>query len=253
MSTSAIGAWTPASQAPVNSANFYNQQGPAKTLAELFQAIQAGNLSNAQSDLATLTQQLSSSQNGSSGQTSGQTGSQTSPLSQLLTTLGTDLGSGNISGAQTALQSFFTSQQSTQESGWSGGHHHHHRSGGTTGTSGGQGSSGTSENGFFQQDLGTLFQSILSGNLSLAQGAYASLTSLETQPASGSGSTGTGTGTGAGTGSSAPSGETNPLQQLLSSLGTSVSSGDIDTARQELLAFFQNRGLGSGVFVTGQA
>ncbi len=115
---------------------------------QLGQDLQAGNLSAAQSDFATL--QNLTSQNSSA--TSAQAFSQ----------LAKDLQSGNLSAAQ---QDFATIQQdfqnqSTQVQAALGHHHHHHGGGGS---------------GEISQLLSQLGTALQSGDLSTAQQAYSSL------------------------------------------------------------------------------
>ena len=97
-------------------AQLSTEQAAAKTLAKLIKDVASGNVGSAKADLATLDKQL-----GSSG-----AGDTNSPLGQLLTALGSDLSSGNVTGAQSAVQTFLTTLQGHVTAGTSGHHHHHH-------------------------------------------------------------------------------------------------------------------------------
>ena len=146
---------------------------------KLGQDLQSGNLTQAQSDFSTLSQELpNGGQFGASSATSatsatGSTAatSSSNPVLQAFQSLGKDLQSGNLSAAQ---QDFAAIQQSAQQAQSSGqahhGHHHHH--------SGGDSSSSTSSpTSTLQQDFTSLGSDLQSGNLSSAQQAYASLQS----------------------------------------------------------------------------
>ena len=121
---------------------------------QLGQDLQAGNLSAAQADFATLAQlnpqvnATSSSQNAS-------------PIAQEFSQLSQDLQSGNLSAAQ---QDYATLQQDFQSQGAQPHHHHHHHGG----------SSSSQSNGISQllQQLG---QDLQSGNLTTAQQTYSTL------------------------------------------------------------------------------
>jgi hypothetical protein len=133
---------------------------------QLGQDLQAGNLTQAQSDFSTLSQNVSGSvQNNSS-------------LAQAFSALGSALQSGNVSAAQKA---YTTLQQDVQQAGM--GHHHHHRH---------AGSSSQSTNSSTESTMGQLFSSLGSaltaGNLSAAQTAYSTLTQDLSQLGLGSGS-----------------------------------------------------------------
>src|SRR5579863_6490019 len=165
---------------------------------KLGQDLQSGNLTQAQSDFATLTQELPNvGQLGAASATSSATSSTTSgassnsnPILQAFQSLGQDLQSGNLTAAQ---QDFATIQQSAQQSQASGqahhGHHHHH-AGGSNGDSASPISS-------LQQDFISLGQDLQSGNLSSAQQVYASLQTDLQQflPSFASGSTSSGSST----------------------------------------------------------
>ncbi len=141
---------------------------------KLGQDLQSGNLTQAQSDFTTLTQELpNGAQFGGGGSTSPTTsgaGLNSNPILQAFQSLGKDLQSGNLTAAQ---QDFATIQQSAQQAQSSGqahhGHHHHHASGAN--------SDATSPVSSLQQDFTSLGQNLQSGNLASAQQAYASLQS----------------------------------------------------------------------------
>jgi outer membrane protein assembly factor BamD (BamD/ComL family) len=124
---------------------------------KLAQDLQAGNLTQARTDFATLQQNAPASQaNGSN------------PLSQAFSALGSDLQSGNLTGAQ---QEFATIQQDIQQGAQQGGqvhHHHHSEQAQNSNTS-------SSQTNSITQLFSTLGQDLQSGNLSTAQQAYASL------------------------------------------------------------------------------
>jgi DNA anti-recombination protein RmuC len=119
---------------------------------QLGQDIQAGNLTQAQSDFSTLSQNFSGSL-----QSNG-------PLSQAFSALGTALQSGNLGAAQKA---YSTLQQDVQQTGL--GHHHHHHTDGSSQTT------NSSAVGALAQLIGSLGSSLQSGNLSSAQTAYSTL------------------------------------------------------------------------------
>jgi hypothetical protein len=164
---------------------------------KLGQDLQSGNLTQAQSDFATLTQELpnggqfgnanASATTRTSATSSTSSTANTNPVLQAFQSLGKDLQSGNLSAAQ---QDFATIQQSAQQAQASGqahhGHHHHH--------AGGSDSSTTFPTSTLQQDFTLLGQDLQSGNLSTAQQAYASLQSDLQQflPSFASGSTSAG-------------------------------------------------------------
>ena len=132
------------------------QQTFQKEFQKLGQDLQAGNLSAAQADFATL-QQNSPSSGASAAQTS-------SPIAQAFGQLGKDLQSGNLAGAQ---QDFSTIQQDVQSQSTQGHHHHHHGGGG--------GGSSTSQQSTLAQEFAQLSQDLQAGNLSAVQQAYSSV------------------------------------------------------------------------------
>jgi len=118
---------------------------------QLGQDLQSGNLTAAQSDFATLTQ---------NGPQSNSTTQRQSPIAQAFSQLSSDLQSGNITAAQ---QDYTTIQQDFQNQAAQGTHRHHHRGGG--------GGNSNEISQLFSQ-LGSALQS---GNITTAQQAYASL------------------------------------------------------------------------------
>jgi outer membrane protein assembly factor BamD (BamD/ComL family) len=122
---------------------------------QLGQDIQSGNISKAQSDFSTLSQNVPGSVQSNS------------PLSQTFSALGSALQSGNVS---TAQQDYATLQQAIQQSGQDHQLHHHHSHAADSSPS----NSSNTEN-----TLSQLFSSIgsdlQSGNLSAAQTAYSPL------------------------------------------------------------------------------
>jgi hypothetical protein len=138
---------------------------------KLGQDLQSGNLTQAQSDFATLTQELPNGQQlaSGSGSTNASGASSSNPILQAFQSLGKDLQSGNLTAAQ---QDFATIQQSAQQAQASGqahhGHHHHHGDG--------SGDANSTSN-TLQQDFTSLGQDLQAGNVTAAQQAYSSLQS----------------------------------------------------------------------------
>src|ERR1700731_1314305 len=122
------------------------------------QDLQSGNLTQAQADFTTLSQQLPSSQQAANSTSAGPT----STLAKAFQTLGQDLQAGNLAASQA---DFAAIQQDTQQkgSGQTHGHHHHHHSGAEP---------AQQTNGTLQQDLTSLGKALQAGNLSSAQQAY---------------------------------------------------------------------------------
>jgi outer membrane protein assembly factor BamD (BamD/ComL family) len=137
---------------------------------QLGQALQSGNLTQAQSDFATLSQNISAA-NQSSGATTPATN--TSPAAQAFAQLGQDLQSGNLQGAQ---QDFTNLQQDVQQSSsqQAGGHHghHHHRAESSQSSSS---ASSTQQANPITAAFTTLAQDLQAGNLSGAQSAFSAL------------------------------------------------------------------------------
>jgi len=125
---------------------------------QLGQDLQSGNLTQAQQDYATLSQNLPGGQAG------------TNPLLQAFAQLGQDLQANNLQAAQ---QDYGTLQQDAQQQaaqvGGHHGHHHHHAE--NTSSS----SSTPQQNNPISQAFQTLAQDLQAGNLSGAQSAFATL------------------------------------------------------------------------------
>lgn len=122
---------------------------------QLGKDLQAGNITQAQSDFSTLSQNLPSSVQTNSS------------LSKDFSALGTALQSGNVSAAQ---QAYTSVQNDIQQTGQSSHHHHHHHGGGS-----GQSGSSNSSNSSLAQLFGSLGSDLQAGNLSAAQTAYTTL------------------------------------------------------------------------------
>ena len=125
------------------------------------QDLQSGNLTQAQADFTTLSQQLPSSQQAANSTTTGPT----STLAKAFQTLGQDLQAGNLAASQA---DFAAIQQDSQQqgSGQTHGHHHHHHGGAEP---------AQQTNGTLQRDLTSLGKALRSGTLSSAQQAYSTL------------------------------------------------------------------------------
>jgi outer membrane protein assembly factor BamD (BamD/ComL family) len=132
-----------------------NQAQPLSTeFQQLGQDLQAGNLTQAQTDFTALQQSLPAGF------------ANNSPLAQEFSALGSDLQAGNLSASQ---QDFANMQQTVQQSAQL--HHHHHHHGG-----GAAPSSTAQQADPITQMLDTLGQDLQSGDLSQAQQAYSALT-----------------------------------------------------------------------------
>jgi outer membrane protein assembly factor BamD (BamD/ComL family) len=151
----------------INSSNVQSKfQQIRQEFKQLGQDLQSGNLTQAQSDFATLQQNLPNQQQTSTGTTTS-TPQSTNPLTQAVAQLGQDLQAGNLTAAQS---DYATIQQDVQQQQGSGQvqHHHHHHHGG------GQGADSNQQN-----NVASLFnqlgQELQSGNVTQAQQTYASL------------------------------------------------------------------------------
>jgi len=120
---------------------------------QLGQDLQAGNITQAQSDFSTLSQNISSPMQTNSS------------VSQAFAALGTALQSGNLAAAQKA---YTTLQQDVQQTGQS--HPHHHHAGGSSQTN------SSSSGSMLSQLFGSLGSALQSGSLSTAKTAYSALT-----------------------------------------------------------------------------
>jgi DNA gyrase inhibitor GyrI len=140
-----------------------NVQQAQQAFQQLGKDLQAGNLSAAQSDFATL-QQLRP-------QTNSTTASQSdNPIAQAFNQLAQDLQSGNLAAAQqdyATIQQDFQTQAAQEGSGPEAqavqGHHHHH------------GGGGDSEASAITEALSQLGEALQTSNLSAAQQAYGTL------------------------------------------------------------------------------
>jgi len=151
----------------LSGSNFFTASSPSalqqkfqqirQEFQQLGQDLQSGNLSQAQSDFATLQQNLPGQP-----QSAATTSQATNPLQQAVAQLAQDLKSGNLTAAQSDIA---TVQQDSQQLG-SGqvGHHHHHHGGGQN-----------SNSGQVQSLFTQLSDELQSGNLSGAQAAYSTL------------------------------------------------------------------------------
>jgi len=143
--------------------NFQQVQSEFKQLG---QDLQAGNLTQAQTDFVTLSQSFASAL-----QTS------TSSVSQTLNTLGQALQSGNLAAAQQAFANLPPNMVGPSAVG----HHHHHHAHGAS-------SSGQQSNSL-SQALSQLGQALQSGSLSAAQQAFSAMQQTWQQFGSNSGLT----------------------------------------------------------------
>jgi hypothetical protein len=137
------------------SSNLFNSesvQSQHQQIVQEFQQLgkdlQSGNLSAAQSDFATLQQDVSQTAAASSTQSA-------NPIAQAFSQLGQDLKSGNLASAQQDYSNIIRDFQKAQTQ------HHHHAAGGQSNP--------------LRQDFDQLGQALQSGNLSAAQQAYSSL------------------------------------------------------------------------------
>jgi outer membrane protein assembly factor BamD (BamD/ComL family) len=151
------------------------QQNPFQQIksefSQLGQDLQSGNLSQAQSDFTTLTQNLSTAFQGGATSTASTTSTtnaaSSNPILQAFSQLGQDLQSGNLQAAQ---QDFTAIQQDAQQAApQAGGHHHHHH------LESSQNSSSSQQTNPLNQAFSQLTQSLQSGNLQGAQQAYSTL------------------------------------------------------------------------------
>lgn len=136
---------------------------------QLGQDLTSGNLTQAQSDFTTLSQNLSSVIKSEATAPNAATGN--NPAVQAFAQLGQDLQSGNLQGAQL---DFTNLQQDVQQNSGQqvGGHHghHHHRAENSQSSS-----SSSSPQSSINQAFSALSQDLQAGNLSGAQSAFAAL------------------------------------------------------------------------------
>jgi hypothetical protein len=201
----------------------------------LVSAIKSGDSTDAASYLARVEQRTPSDANSSS------------PVSVFLASVSTALSNNDIAAAQTALTTFESSFRNRPAppaptapaaSGATG-------TTGATGTAAGSGTSSESGISPLGQDLLNLFSAVGSGNLSDAQSAYDSLTSLLFSSANTSSSATTA----ASSDTSSSSAYTSFLQ-LLSEIGSALSSSKIGSAQTALGNFLTSISSGSLVNAT---
>lgn len=137
---------------------------------QLGQDLQSGNLTQAQSDFATLSQNLSGAGPSAAANTNTAAATSNSPVLQAFAQLGQDLQSRNLQGAQ---QDFTNLQQDLQQisSQQASGHHHHHHHAESSESS----SSSTQQSNPIVQAFSALAQDLQAGNLSGAQSAFSAL------------------------------------------------------------------------------
>ena len=142
-----------------------NYQQVRKEFSQLGQDLQAGNLTQAQTDFVTLSQSMATQL------------SSNSPIAKVINSLGQALQSGNLSAAQQAFANLPPSMV-----GPTAGHHHgHHGSG----------------QGSFVNALDQLGQALQSGNLSAAQQAFSAMQQLWQQMGTNAATPGSTSGSGA--------------------------------------------------------
>jgi len=129
---------------------------------QLGQDLQSGNLSQAQSDFATLQQNAPSTSSATSS---------SNPIVQAFNQLSQNLQAGNLSAAQTDYSNIQQDLQQKAAQGAQGHHHHHH----SMPTESSQNSPTSDPGSAIDQAFGLLGQDLQTGNLQAAQQAYATL------------------------------------------------------------------------------
>lgn len=151
-----------------------NQQNKFQQIQSEFQQLgtdlQSGNLSGAQSDFATLSQNLAGLTQAASSAATATTGTPSNSLVQAFSQLGQDLQSGNLTGAQTDYTNIEQDAQQSLSQQVSGHHHHHHAE-----SSQNSSSSSSQLTSAIDQAFGQLEQTLQSGNLQGAQSAFSAL------------------------------------------------------------------------------
>ena len=147
--------------------NSQNQKSPFQQIGSEFQQLaqdlQAGNLSQAQTDFTTLSQNLPGlNQVATTPDTAN-----SNPVAQAFTQLGKDLQSGNLQGAEQDFTALL--QDAQQAAPQVEGHRHHHHAQSP------QSSSSNPQSNPIVQAFSTLAQDLQAGNLSGAQSAFATL------------------------------------------------------------------------------
>jgi outer membrane protein assembly factor BamD (BamD/ComL family) len=127
------------------------------------QDLRSGNLKQAQSDFATLQQNLPNQ-----GQSTASTTQSANPLSQAVTQLGQDLQSGNLTAAQSDFATLQQDIQQQQSTGQAAHHHRHHR------VSSSQDSDSSQQSGISSL-FSQLGQELQTGNVTQAQQTYSTL------------------------------------------------------------------------------
>ena len=189
-----------------------NQNSFDTALSNLISAIQSGDTTSAEKYLAQV-QQLTPANADSN-----------SPLGQFISSVSSALDSNDISAAQTALTTLESQPAPSNVQG--------------PPPPSDSSSSTTSE---YIQDIVSLFSAISSGDLSGAQSAYDSLTSLMQSNAASSTTSSTDT----STSSSSSTSDGAALASLLQQIGTALSSGDISSAQTSLDSFLKSLSTGS--------
>lgn len=139
---------------------------------QLGQDLQSGNLTQAQSDFATLAQNLPSASQITAANTNAAATTSNNPLLQAFAQLGQDLQSGNLQAAQqdyTNIEQDAQQQSSNQQVQGHHGHHHHHAE------SSQSSSSSSQQSNPINQAFSALAQDLQAGNLSGAQSAFSAL------------------------------------------------------------------------------
>lgn len=151
-------------------------------LSQLGADLQSGNLTQAQSDFATLAQNFPGAESANSAASS-TTGAASNSLSQSFTQLGKDLQTGNVSGAK---QDYATIQQELRERIAQAASHHRHHHGSSS-----ESASSTPQTNPIAQAFSQLATDLQSGNLQASQSDFAALQSALQQFGSSAASTGT--------------------------------------------------------------
>jgi outer membrane protein assembly factor BamD (BamD/ComL family) len=155
-----------ATQNPQSTQNTPSKFQQIKTeFQQLGQDLRSGNLKQAQSDFATLSQNLQ----GANQSTATSASSGNNAVAQAFTQLSNDLQSGNLQGAQQDFTNLQQNLQQTSSQQVQGHHHHHHHAENS------DSSSSSQQTNPIVQAFTALAQDLHSGNLSGAQSAFAAL------------------------------------------------------------------------------
>ena len=149
------------SPAPISQNGKGSFQQVQSEFQQLGKDLQSGNLTQAQQDFATLSQNFPNAQSSATASAA----NNSNPIGQAFSALSQDLQNGNITAAQ---QDYATIQQDfqQQQQGSSQVHHHHHHHGG---------GGGSQQSNEISQALNSLSAALQSNNLSSAQTAFATL------------------------------------------------------------------------------